>query len=212
MLDPASRRPTQPHLHRRAPAFPTVPACRRIALNVLLPPPAQGSKFVTGTDAHVVKVFNYPSGEPRLPGAGPAPSAPPPPKQPAPHPLTPPSSPHPLHSFHPALSTRSTPSSHTQHPLPQMLLPRPLTCMPPPLFPRRLSVADPHAPTPPLSQLTASPSPTLTGDSPRLLTRMQSAVRHVALDPKGKLVAVGADDGAIRMMQLSASQFITVRP
>ncbi|EOD21019.1 hypothetical protein EMIHUDRAFT_450890 [Emiliania huxleyi CCMP1516] len=54
------------------------------------------------------------------------------------------------------------------------------------------------------------------GEGMRMLTRMQSAVRCIALDPKGRIAAVGAEDGAIRMCMVNASgagasQFVSVK-
>ena len=38
---------------------------------------------------------------------------------------------------------------------------------------------------------------------------MQSAVRHLAFDAKGRNLAVGGDDGVIRMINISVSQWAT---
>ena len=43
------------------------------------------------------------------------------------------------------------------------------------------------------------------------LTRAQSPIQHIAFDPKGKNVAVGGDDGVIRLVNCATAQYATLK-
>ena len=44
----------------------------------------------------------------------------------------------------------------------------------------------------------------------KVVTRGQHPVRHLGFDPKGKFLAVGFDDGSIRMTNIQAPQMFIV--